>query len=89
MRVLLPTHQVATTLHRTERPVPFCRVVEAERDEIQDEKFVQEKKMEELQETLDALQDEAEANKEALIGRIQFLSHELEERDKDSHEAVC
>lgn len=44
--------------------------------------------MEELQQALDALQDEAETNKAALIGRIQFLSHELQELDKDSRDAV-
>lgn len=65
-----------------------CRSVEAERDELRDDKVVLEKASVELHVTLDALQDEAESNTTMLIGRIQFLSHELQELDADSREAV-
>jgi hypothetical protein len=65
-----------------------CRATEMERDELRDETIILKKKCSELQESLDALQDETDINKEALIGRIQFLSLELDNLDKDSRQAV-
>lgn len=69
-------------------PFVGCRSVEAERDQLRDDKFVLEQTGNELQETLDTLQDEAETNKAVLMSRIQFLSNELRELDSDSREAV-
>ena len=69
-------------------PIVGCRSVEAERDQLRDEKFVQEQSSNQLQETLDALHDEAESNKAVLMSRIEFLSNELQELDNDSREAV-
>jgi predicted nuclease with TOPRIM domain len=65
-----------------------CRATEMERDELRDETIILKKKCNELQESLDALQEETDINKEALIGRIQFLSLELDNLDKDSRQAV-